>query len=209
MSKVIATHSELDKATQLFDDFLAGMPEISINTAHTDAPNSININDNEEVQAYLKYSFSQYLDSITQPDTQHEPELKPHTQVLLTLDESGYPITAVTDGDSELEILIWDDDYDGIVDHVLPKPDGGCGILTNQYTTKDVVAIEWASAIMDVNLNGFEFECTTISLLSENEIKIEQTGAAPKTEIIHASSENAINMLHAIEQEFKYIHGHA
>ena len=75
MSNVIATHSELDKATQLFDDFLAGMPEISINTAHTDAPNSININDNEEVQAYLKYSFSQYLDSITQPDTQHELEL--------------------------------------------------------------------------------------------------------------------------------------
>ena len=110
MSKVIATHSELDKATQLFDDFLAGMPEISINTAHTDAPNSININDNEEVQAYIKYSFSQYLDSITQPATQHELELKPHTQLLLTLDESGYPITAVHDGERELGIANWDND---------------------------------------------------------------------------------------------------
>ncbi|CAH0530397.1 hypothetical protein [Vibrio hippocampi] len=208
MSKVTATLSEREKAIQLFETFLSDMPEISINTAHSDAPSGININDNEEVTAYLQYSFSQFLDSIATPDTPATtPSVQNHTKVLLTLDESGYPINAFSDGEGELELLIWDSDDDGIVDQLLPMPDGSSGVLTNLYTHKNPQAIEWASAIMDVNLCNFEFDRTTIELLSDTEIKIEQTGAFPVTKIIQAPADNAINMLHAIKQEFRHIHG--
>ncbi|WP_264877525.1 hypothetical protein [Vibrio agarivorans] len=211
MTLTKATPAELELASKIFEDFISNMPELSLNTLHKGAPSGININDNEEVVAYLTYAFSQYLESIESVQQEEEiPESNhtPHTKLLLTLDESGYPVSAISNGSSELEILIWDSDYDGIVDHVLPMPNGNCGVLTNLFASTNPDEIEWASAIFDLNLNNYRFEDTTISLLSEDEIKIEQKGTQPITEIIHCPAENAINMLHALKQEFKYLHGY-
>lgn len=77
MSTITATQHEVDIANRLFAEFLAGMPEISINTAYADAPSEMNTNDPDEIAAYLTYAFEQYLNALPKP--QPVFDIPPHT----------------------------------------------------------------------------------------------------------------------------------
>ncbi|MGL6313906.1 hypothetical protein [Vibrio sp. WXL103] len=93
MSTITATQREFDIANRLFAEFLAGMPEISINTAYADAPSEMNTNDPDEIAAYLTYAFEQYLAALPKPQPVFDipphidQEILPSTQQL----DSGAP----------------------------------------------------------------------------------------------------------------------